>query len=57
MRSFFVVLLEPLLGLLSDLAQVSKHKPIEHRALLRASKNLTMQELLSSERGEVHQLI
>src|SRR3954451_7366409 len=31
MWSFFVVLLHPLLGLLSDFAQLLKHKHVEHR--------------------------
>src|ERR1043165_7705123 len=40
MWSFFVVLLHPLLGLLSDFAQLLKHKHVEHRFAVAAIKPL-----------------
>ena len=36
MWSFFVVLLHPLLGLLSDFGQLLKHKHVEHRFTIAA---------------------
>src|SRR6185503_20955212 len=40
MWSFFVVLLHPLLGLLSDFAQLLKHKHVEHRFAVAAIEPL-----------------
>src|ERR1051325_3681848 len=40
MWSFFVVLLHPLFGLLSDFAQLLKHKHVEHRFAVAAIEPL-----------------
>jgi len=48
--SFFVVLLHPLLGLLSDFAQLLKHKHVEHRFAV-AAIELERLDAVNARRG------